>query len=503
MALPLFGKKKSEQEQVAAPEPGAEAGKFTPNPDKAARFFEHARAMHDSANYEYAVTLWLQGLRQDPTSMTGLEGFYDSAEAFIAKRQKFGPTKAQQKNFDGKGPVERFLVALLNWGTKPMEVASGCKALDSAVRLGLDEPGYWIGEKTLAAARREKKPSKDHFVRLKDLLVKLGAFDLAVKAGEAALQIDPTDGNLQAEVRNLSAQATMSSGGYEQTGEEGGFRRNIRDAEAQRRLEEESRIDLTEDAATRVIEAARKDYEARPQDTAAVQKYTRALIQRGLPDDEKTAYEVLSKAYRQTQEFRFRQQAGEVKLRQARRQLAKLKEAAKKNPDDAEAQEKLRKAQAEYLKLETEEYKQRVQAYPTDLKLKYEYGKRLFQRGEYQEAIKLLQEAQRDPKSRASATDYLGQAFYQLGWNQEAVDTFRSALEAHGDANDDTGLNLRYGLMIALQKIAEDEQDLPAAEEASKLASNIAMQRIDFRDIVERRDALQKLTRELKSAAAS
>lgn len=504
--MALFGKKKSDPEQAAeAPTEVEEAAAedFTANAAKAARFFEHARAMHDSANYEYAVTLWLQGLRQDPTSMTGLESFYESAEAFVAKRKKFGPTKDQQKNFGGKGAVERYLQALLNWGTKPTDTGAAIKALEASVKLNLDEPGYWIGERALTSAWRNKKPSKDALVRIKDLLIKVGAYDLAVKAGEAAMQLDPSDADLKAEMRNLSAQATMSSGGYETSGEEGGFRRNIRDADAQRRLEEESRISRSEDAATRVVEAAREDYESRPQDTAAIQKYARALLERGTTEDEKSAYDLLTKAHQDTGEFRFRQQAGEVKLRQARRKLRELKQAADANPEDEEAQERLKKARLEFAKLEIAEYQARVAAYPTDLKLKYELGRRLYQVGQYQEAIQALQEAQRDAKNRASAMHYLGLSFLELGWQQEAVETLRGALEAHGGAQDETGLELRYGLMRALEKKAQDEQDLEAAEEAGKLASSIAMQQIGFRDIVQRRQAIQQLTKDLKAAAAS
>ena len=63
-------------------------GKFTPNPATARKFFDPARTVHDSTNYEYAMTLWLQGLRHDPTSMSGLEGFIASSESFAAENPK-------------------------------------------------------------------------------------------------------------------------------------------------------------------------------------------------------------------------------------------------------------------------------------------------------------------------------------------------------------------------------------------------------------------------------
>jgi hypothetical protein len=53
--------------------------------------------------------------------------------------------------------------------------------------------------------------------------------------------------------------------------------------------------------------------------------------------------------------------------------------------------------------------------------------------------------------------------------------------------------------MDALAKHAEDTRDLSAAEEAYKIGSGIAMQQISYRDIRDRRDALQKLIKELKA----
>ena len=498
--MAIFGRKKTEDGGGAAEEAanGSSSGGVSGgDPVKAARFFNHARTVHESTNYEYATTLWLQGLRMDPASMSGLENFFKSAQAYSQAESKDKPSKEQAKNFGGREPVERYLEALLYWGMKPGDASLALKALEAAAKADLQEPGYWIGERALPMAMRDK-PKKETFVKMMEPFKRLQAFDLAVKSGEFALQIDPSDGNLQAEVRNLAAQMTMSRGGYENTGQEGGFRANIRDLKGQQRLEEESRLSKTEDAADRVVAAAKADYEARPTDLNTIARYARELMSRGRPEDEKVAYELLMKAWADTQQFRFRQSAGDLRVRVARRKLNAIRDAAAAKPDDAALQEKAAKAQEAFSRLEIEELKLKVANYPTDLSLKFELGVRHFQLGEAEEAIGLFQEAQNEPKSRARALNYLGQSFLKMGWADEAVDTLRRALEAVEMPNDDVGMDTRYWLMLAMEAKARAHKDAGVAEEAYKVASGIAMQQINFRDIRARRDALQALMRELK-----
>ncbi len=497
--MALFGRKKGDETATETEEtPASESGRPLPDPVKAASFFSHARTVHDSAQYEYATTLWLQGLRKDPTSMTGLESFFRSAQAFANEEKKDKPTKDQSKNFRGRDPLEKYLEALLYWGIKPTDGGLAIKLLDAAAKLELHEPGYWVGERVLPMLMRDK-PKKETFVKLMDIFRRLLAFDLAVKAGEFALSVDRSDANLESEVRNLAAQMTMSRGGYENTAE-GGFRANIKDAATQRQLEEEQRLSKSEDAASRVVEAAKKDWESRPTDRNSINRYARALIERGKPEDEKAAYELLMKAHADTNEFRFRQSAGDLRIRVARRKLAQIREAAEAKADDEAAQEKLAKAREAFAKLEIEELKLRVENNPTDLSFKYELGVRHFQLGESEEAIAMFQEAQNDPKSRARSLNYLGQSFLKMGWADEAVDTLRRALESVEMPNDDLGLDVRYWLMQAMERKAQDHKDLTTAEEAYKVASGIAMQQINYRDIRARRDALQALVKELRSA---
>ncbi|MFI4855727.1 MAG: tetratricopeptide repeat protein [Phycisphaerales bacterium JB065] len=499
--MALFGKKKDESENGEATIATADSSSgFQPDATKAAKFFQHAKAVHDSTNYEYAVTLWLQGLRWDPSDISGLEAFFDSAQNFMASGKAKGPTKDQLKNFGGKSAVDRYLVSLLQWGTRPADWQAGLKAMEAANRIDTDmgEQIHWIGEKVLAiAANDQKKAKKDHFVTLMRLFRDAGSYNKAVQAGEIGIRMDPTDSKLIAEVKNMSAEATMSAGGYDNRAE-GGFRKNIRDDQKQRELTEDDAVVKTEETLARVIEREKQRLQDSPNDQNVIGKLARLLRERGTPEDEKLAYRVLMGGYERTSNYKFKMEAGEINMRVARRKVRKITDAAAENPEDQELQAKAKSAMRKLIELEIEEYTERVKNYPTDLNLKYELGKRQFQLGNYEEAVRHFQLAKDASGISGQARYYLAQCFLKLDFISEAENTFRDAIASRSDDTGDLTLQLRYGLMEVLEQKARSEEDLDAAKEAMALAGQIAMQQFGYKDITERRRALQDLVNELK-----
>ena len=123
--------------------------------------------------------------------------------------------------------------------------------------------------------------------------------------------------------------------------------------------------------------------------------------------------------------------------------------------------------------------------YPTDLGLKYEYGKRLLQGRRYDEAIPVFQEAQSDPRHRLAASNCVGQCFYHKQWYADAVETFERALKVVESGEEAIAKELRYNLGRAYEA---DSQ----AEEALQCFRMIAQIDFNYRDVRERIDALRK-----------
>jgi tetratricopeptide (TPR) repeat protein len=479
------------------------SGGYEFSPEKARKFFDRARTAHETTNFEYAMTLWLSGLKFDPTNLEAIISFFQSASALLGTKEGArGPGKETLKEFSGsKSDLDKYLASLLVTSVRNADAHLAVRAAEAAAKLGIRPAAIWLADRARQIALGEKRQRKDYFVDLMEVYQACEAFDKAVLVGDYAVKLDPLDGKLAGVVRNLSAESTMSKGGYEQAGKEGAFRGNIRDVETQKRLEEEERIVKTEETMDRLVDRARREYEANPADRPAVTRYVQRLLERGRLEDEQTAMSVLQRAFDETQEFRFRQAWGDLRLKQMRRDVAKLKEAADRSPGDPGAAEAFAAARTACDEEEIREFEARVAAYPSDRVLKFELGKRLFEAGRYNDCIAPLQQAQDEPKQRLRVLGYLGQAFQAIEFYDGAIETYRKALESSGTSDGEFGMELRYGLMRSLQGRAQEAGDLGSAEEAYSIASKIAIQNFSYKDIRTRREELKALVAKLKGGA--
>ncbi len=493
--MAMFGKKnKKDNDSPASDSAVIEA--FSPK--KAKAFFDHARTAHESGGYEYAMQCWLSGLRWDPTSMHGLNAFLASSEVYALEKPKKGVSKETKNAIAAKGDVGKYINALLDFGLKRLDISNAIKVTSAAAKINLKEPTTMLGEHALKLVQNDSKQKKDMYVKLLDSFESVGAFQLAAIAGESACRLDSTDGEIQVRVRNMLAQSTMTSGGYD-SDEEGGFRKNIRDADKQQELAEQDSVaksDSTKDSIVITTEAA---HIARPDDLPSMEAYAKALLERGKGADELKAMTLYSKAYKGSGEFRYRKYAGEIQVMRARRTLTKIAAQAQANPADEEMQTKLSKANAQFDKMSIDELKLQVKNYPTDLALKYKLGKILFGKGEYQESIEQFQIAQNDPKLRREVQTLIGKAFRNLGgWEDAAITSFEQAFDGISDETSDLGMDIRYGLMDALQAKAAKDLDIASAERADKLAAGMAIQQFNFRDVRDRREQIKALMNEIK-----
>ncbi len=491
------GGKPAENAAAAPGGGGTGAGGFEFSPEKARRWFDHARVSHEAGNYEYAMTCWLSGLRFDPGNLESVKAFTASARMYTDQNKK-ASSRELQKAIIGKTDVDKYLMALLEWACKPINPEFAVAAAAGAANIGLSTVTQWMLPTTLKVIGSDPKPRKANFVKLMEIAEKQEQFDIAVTSGDAAVRLDPADSKLSAYVRNLSAQSSISRGGFDKTGEEGGFRQNIRNSDRQRMINESERMGKTEAGMASLLEAARAEHAANPLDKPTIRKLAKLMLERGAPGDEDAAHELLLKAHGATSEFGFREAAGEIKMRQGRRALKAIQATIEANPADEAAKANFAAAYRAQLELEAAEYTERTKAYPTNLSLKLELGKRQFELGQFQEAIDQFQQAKQDQKLRAPSLYVLGLAFQAIEWHDEAIDTFRLGLEGAGEASEQSSLDLKYGLMLSLQRRAEEMKDVPSAEEALKLASNIALQQINFKDIRARREAIKALVIRLK-----
>ena len=134
--------------------------------------------------------------------------------------------------------------------------------------------------------------------------------------------------------------------------------------------------------------------------------------------------------------------------------------------------------------VELEHYRLCVQNYPTDLSAKYDYALRLVRNKQYNEAIPLFQEAQRDPRRKIAAMNQVGCCFFVKGWLDDAIDVFTQAINSYEMKDDATGKELRYNLA----RVYEEQGD---TQKALDIYRKIAQMDFAYKDVSRRVDSLR------------
>lgn len=484
--MALFGKKKKSDEQA---ETASDAG-WQPEPHKAAKFFEHARTAAQTGNFSYAIELFARGLRFDPSNMDAHQALYESGIRYLQSGGKAAATK-EVKAIDGPHVVDRMAAYEFAWAKDLNNLALAMKLLQAVGRTEETAFGQWLAPRIFAMMTKAKKQNKALWVQGKDLFVEVGAWKEAFAAAEKAIALDPSDSELISELNELSAQRAMSEGGYGQSrgGEQGDFRKLIKNADEQAALADENSL-AGGASAERALDRAKAEFEEHPDSPEAVNKYAQLLRRKDTAEDDDLAFEVYTKGFEATGQYRFRMAAGDVRMGRMSKRLRKLQES---DPDGDEATG----LKAELLALRSEEYGERVAKYPTDRGIKFELGLIEYERGNFEDAMAMFQQCKDEAKFRTRSTHMLGKCFSHEGWHQEAVGEFREALDHLDGAEKEREMPIRYDLMLSLIDLARDSKSVEDAREAAEICSAIVRKDIGYRDIRVKRKEVDALLKEL------
>jgi tetratricopeptide (TPR) repeat protein len=445
---------------------------------KALAFFDRADEVAETGNWDFAIEMYIEGIRRDPEN---IERGHKKLREMALRRKAAGgkgPSRGEKsKHKPTKDPLDslanaEFLLAK-DWGNEQFLD----RALQAAVEAQLPQVARWLGEMLVAIQRESKKPNKRICIAAMEGLMATGQFDLALEAVRMALQAAPNDAELQQKEAHLSAQYTLMKGRYGEDGKE--FTESVKDMDKQKELMESDAAVQSENYLEAQIEKAKSEYLESPEVPGKINGYVDALLKPEEETYENEAIDVLRKAYADTGAYQFKIRVGDIKSRQYSRRFRELKQAGR--TDEAI------KVAKEQLVFEIKDYQDRATNYPTDLSIKYELGRRLFMAGKFDDAIGALQQAQRDPRRRVMAVNYLGQAFMKKEWWQEAIDTFKKLVDA--DISEDRLKEVRYNLGSCYEAMGELKQ-------AEEQFSTVAQTDFNFKDV---RDRLQAVRDTLKA----
>jgi tetratricopeptide (TPR) repeat protein len=419
---------------------------------KAKVFFDHGDAKAKTGQWDYAISMYLQGLELDPDDVDAHSTLRDFALKRKASGGKdLGMFEKMKIKTSTKEEKANLLAAEKLLAYDPGNTDHMITLLENAHRGGFFDTVMWIGPILLKANADSKKPDFNKFIQLKDTYKALARWREAVEACHYAALMRPEDMDLQTEVKHLAAQLTMIEGKY---GSSKSFRESVRDMSGQQRLLDADKGAQDLDARTRMIAEAEREYNADPDEAGKLMKLVDILVKTEDPDHENRAVELLILANQKTGQFRFRQAVGKIRLAQWNRMERAERQAFEANRSDPAAQKRYLEFKQEQTREELSEYKLWLENYPTDSGIKYEVAKRMFLLGDYTDAIPALQQVRSDPKYRTDATILLARAFLDAGFVDESVDTLAALIQEYQLKGDVRSIEMyyRYGRALEARK---------------------------------------------------
>ncbi|MCP4377550.1 MAG: hypothetical protein GY794_15405 [bacterium] len=436
-------------------------------------FFERAEQVAETGNWDFAIELYVEGIKREPGNIE--QGYQPLREVSLKRKAQGGKGPGMGDKFKcrpGKDTEANMVNATFLLAKEPGSEQYMHQVLQAAMKLELPTVIKWVCDILLESQRQASKPNLKLLMAITENYTNIDEFIPAIQACELARQAAPTNAEIQRTLSDLSAKYTMHKGKF---GDGGDFSEKVADLEGQQALSEKDHIVQSEDFLLSEIEKSRGEYLSNTEVPGKINAFVDALLK--IPDEayEGEAVDVLTKAHRDSGTYQYKLRIGDIKISQLTRRYRKLVENG-----DAEGAKKQVRAQ---LAFELEEFKERSINYPTDLKLKYELGRRQYIAGAYDDAIASLQQAQRDPRHHLAAMNYLGQAFEAKGWLREASETYTRALE--GDMSEDRTKELRYNLGSVLEKM----EDMSGAREQFSAVAQIDF---NYKDVRDRLDAVNR-----------
>jgi len=436
---------------------------------RARQWFTKAADCRERREYDYAIECYINGLGYWPEAVE--EGHMPLRSLAIQRLQaggkKPGLRDSLKRSMVGKDPKKSMFNAEHLLSMEPQNAGYAEGVLKNASKAGYLKTLQWVAPIVFDTLRKDKKPNKNRFKAFREVLIEASAkaadagdtvaetwfLEQAVNSIEYLIARTPTDEDLRNEQRDLAGKLTIARGKYEEAED---FRDSLRDADKQKLLHDADRVRQGEQTLDALIAAARQDCEANPTVAAKINALVEALLKSNAGVHQDEAIRVLTEAYDRLSNYSFKSRADDIRLRRltsaARAIVGKAKESG--TPED---RQQARLATMELRQVTIDVYRERVAEYPTDLRLKFKLGAALFDVGEYDEAIPLLQAAQADPRSRAHCQLLIGRSFFEKdNWTQ-ATEVLREAIDGY-ELTDEFSRQLLYWLARGYEANGDTEE---------------------------------------------
>jgi len=446
------------------------------------------------SNFDYAIALYLEGLRYTPDDVErGHKALYEAAvrRKAAGKNKGWASKTARMKSnmlqMTGKKKDAFLQMEKAMAGTPDSHLDLAALA-QMAFNLDLQKAPIFFAERSLETAHRAGKATETLCVQMADIYEARNRFRTAMEVLIEAERLDKSKtGRHMKRIRDLAAKTTIDMG----LDEVETFRERIKDQD-QARDSEIQRVRTAADELVARAEEMAKELKQTPNDINLIisigDTYARAAH-----DDEAMQYYRKARAASGGTDYRIKVKMDDLRMRQFRRQVRAIDEQLEADPDNEELKAKGRQLTDKRNQAEMKIFQERVNEYPTDMSVRYELGLREFRLGLTEKAIGSFQNATRDPKHKVTSLNMLGKCFFKSKLPQEAAAQFRAAIDSYELQGDAIWKELRYNLGMTYETMKK-------LQEATNCYSEIVMSDFTYRDAAKR---LQKLREQLEGETAA
>jgi len=413
-------------------------------------------------NFGYAISL-LQGiLKQEPQFLTGRQLLRRTEVTRLkaAKKKFFNVStasvavmKAQREmKKDAKRAVELIEKILED---EPYNKQANLALKDAAVAAGWLETGVFALQTLLEENARDTKLLHE----LARLYHELGESEREVEIYNRISAIDPADAAAMRLGKDASARDSMKSGGWAAAAS---YRDLIKDKEAAVSLEQQSRMQLTEESLGRQIAEVYALHEAEPQNVDVARRLG-ALSEQKDDLDAAIAWYRYASDLTQGSDPGLIRKISDLRVKVTEREIAALEESIANNAGDTmvltEKNSALAAAKKRRAEMLIEEARKRVERNPTDLQFRFELGEHLMNAGHFREGLPELQRARQNPNARLKAMNALGRCYRELGMFDLAARQLEEAAREIATM-DATKKEIVYNLGLVYERMGNREKSL-------------------------------------------
>jgi tetratricopeptide (TPR) repeat protein len=412
--------------------------------------------------FGYAISL-LQGiLRQEPQFLTGRQLLRRTeVTRFKAAKKKFFSVstasvsimKAQREiRKDPKRAVELIEKILEN---EPYNKQANLALKEAAAAAGWLETAVFALQTFLEENPRDTKVMHE----LARLYHDLGDSEREVEIYNRISAIDPADAAAVRLGKDASARGSMKSGGW---GSAESYRDLIKDKEAAVSLEQQSRMQLSDESLKQQIAESYAMHQAEPQNVDVARRL-------GSLSEQKDDLEAAIAWYRYASDLTHGSDPGLVRkisdlgVKQTEREISALEETVANNAGDsmalAEKQAALAAAKKRRAEMLIDEARKRMERNPTDLQFRFELGENLMNAGHFREALPELQRARQNPNARLRAMNALGRCYRELSMFDLAAKQLEEAAREIGTM-DATKKEIVYNLGLVYEQMGDRAKSL-------------------------------------------